>query len=307
MNVPVLTLLPGDSFAPAPANWPVHDISADQAQVLAKLQAKIDLAFVAKSTGNTTDAARNDELLAWCDTRCLVRYLKATKFHLDQAIERLAITLKWRFEYAPDKITADEVAPEAETGKSFLSGFARDGRPVWYMRPHMENTKTHDRQLRFTCYNLEKAIALMPEGRESVVIVIDYEHINRHNSVPFSVAREFLHTMSSHYPERLGVSLMVNASWYFSVVLKLLSPFIDSVTMAKLKLVKTAHMASAGPVADEMTPEAINAKKQTFSGNHADARLFVQPKYLLQEYGGNFGWSWDFASYWSALAAVQKH
>ncbi|OQR93983.1 hypothetical protein ACHHYP_01980 [Achlya hypogyna] len=304
VNVPVFELLPGDAFAPAPANWPVHDISADHAEMLKKLQAKVDLAFVAKATGNATDEARNLELLAWCDARCLVRYLKATKFHFDQTIDRLAVTLKWRYEYAPDKITADEVAPEAETGKSFLSGFSRDGRPVWYMRPDKENTKTHDRQLRFTCYNMEKAIALMQPGRESVVIVIDYEHINRHNSVPFGVAREFLHTMSTHYPERLGMCLMVNAGWYFSVALKLLSPFIDHVTMAKLKLAKTAHMATAGPIPDDLSPDALEAKKKQFSGNNTDVRLFVQPKYLLQEYGGAFTWSWDFSRYWTALSAV---
>ncbi|OQR81741.1 hypothetical protein THRCLA_11450, partial [Thraustotheca clavata] len=258
-------------------------------------------------TGNSTDAARNAELLAWCDTRCLVRYLKATKFNLDQSLERLAATLKWRFEYAPDNITPEEVAPEADTGKSFLSGFSRDGRPVWYMRPAKQNTTTHDRQLRFTCFNMEKAIALMKPGIESVVIVADHENINSKNSVPFSVARDFLTTMSTHYPERLGICILVNASWYFPVALRLLSPFIDNVTLAKLKFAKTSQMQSSTTIPDEMTTQALEEKKQSFSGSNTDVRLYVQPKYLLEDYCGNFKWTWDYPAYWSAISAIENN
>jgi hypothetical protein len=100
---------------------------------------------------------------------------QASKFNVTHAIERLQTTIKWRFEYAPDKISADEVAPEANTGKSFLSGFDRLGRPVWYLAPAKENTKTFDRQLRFTAFNVEQAIKLMSEGVESILIVVDYQ------------------------------------------------------------------------------------------------------------------------------------
>lgn len=58
----------------------------------------------------------------WCTDPCLVRYLKATKWDVDQAIDRLINTLTWRREYRPDHIDPEEVAPEAETGKEIISG-----------------------------------------------------------------------------------------------------------------------------------------------------------------------------------------
>ena len=59
------------------------------------------------------------------DTRqsyeCLLRYLRATKWDANAAIERLEGTLKWRREYGIyDKITPEHVEPEVG-GRTFFN------------------------------------------------------------------------------------------------------------------------------------------------------------------------------------------
>ena len=51
-------------------------------------------------------------------------------------------------------ISADEVKPEAETGKILLNGFDNDGRPILYLRPGRENTKESPRQIRHLVFHM---------------------------------------------------------------------------------------------------------------------------------------------------------
>lgn len=61
---------------------------------------------------------------------------------------------KQRRDYKPDLIPADEVKPEAETGKLLLNGFDNEGRPILYLRPGKENTKESPRQIRHLVFHM---------------------------------------------------------------------------------------------------------------------------------------------------------
>ena len=102
------------------------------------------------------------------------RYMRASKWNLRDAENRLKATLEWRREYKPDLIPPDEVKIEGETGKMLvhvtqylslragsliqlhriISGFDNDGRPIIYMRPGRENTQKSPRQLRYLVWCL---------------------------------------------------------------------------------------------------------------------------------------------------------
>lgn len=45
------------------------------------------------------------------------RYMRASKWKMDNAKQRIKGTLEWRREYKPELILESDVSPEAETGK----------------------------------------------------------------------------------------------------------------------------------------------------------------------------------------------
>ncbi|KAJ3270319.1 hypothetical protein HDV01_000384 [Terramyces sp. JEL0728] len=234
--------------------------------------------------------AQSDLEREWLDRGCLTRYLKATKWDLPKSIERLEKTLEWRREYKPDEITAENVEEEAITGKQIISGFDKCGRPILYLIPARENTKTYDRQLRYTVYNLEKVIKMMPEGVETFCILVDYQDLSVMTAPPLSVSKKFLEIFGNHYPERMHISFIVNPSWYIWVFFKLIKPFIDPVTAAKLHFVGQNQ-----------------SKKEDGMGGYVELTDYIDEHMLLKNYGGTHDWDWDFEYYWIAKMKQRKN
>ena len=78
----------------------------------------------------------HDEILEFCTDVCLVRYLRARQWNVDKAEKMLRETIKWRAEFRPDCITAEEIRVELENeGKMYVFGKDKSHRPVIVMRP----------------------------------------------------------------------------------------------------------------------------------------------------------------------------
>ncbi|KAJ1567037.1 hypothetical protein HK405_007410 [Cladochytrium tenue] len=261
----------------------------------------------------------------WADTRCILRYLRATKWDTEAAVARLRATLQWRREYRPTEIPASEVEPEAVTGKEFFTGFDRQGRPILYLVPANENTKTYDRQLRFVVYNLERGALLMPPGVEQFSLVIDFENISMFSGTPVSVSKKFLEVLGSHYPERLGLAFMVNPSWYLWVFFRLIRPFLDPVTKSKIHFVslvrqRALNAASSnsnstgsinggesedgGPSDADTTPAGQATEQGT--GGWTNIHSYIDPDQLLEDYGGAVPFKFLHRVYWKHLTSFVR-
>ncbi|CAG8528065.1 1585_t:CDS:2 [Paraglomus occultum] len=225
-----------------------------------------------------------DSEKAWANEACLQRYLRASKWHLDEAMERIKYSLEWRRTYKPEHIDPKEVEPESVTGKMHINGFDKHGRPIIYLRPGRENTKAGPGQVRHVVFYFESAIRLMPEGTENIVVLIDFHGASARTSPGIGIAKEFMHVLSSHYPEQLGLALVVNAPWYFWVFFRLISPFIDPVTKAKIKFV-----------------DLNDGTKAANGGQWTTLDQFISQDMLEREYGGNNAFEYHHETYWSAL------
>jgi hypothetical protein len=200
----------------------------------------------------------------------LARYLRASKWKLDEARKRIKGTIEWRREFKPELIPPDEVKIEAATGKIILTGFDVDGRPIIYMRPGRENTETSPRQLRHLVYILERAKDLMPPGQESLMIIVDYKSTTLRTNPSISVARKVLTILQHHYVETLGRALVVNLPTILSFFYKGIAPFLDPVTRDKMRF---------NPDLFELIPR-----------EHLDA-----------DFGGEYRFEFDHEAYWSQL------
>ena len=168
----------------------------------------------------------------WLTRECLLRYLRATKWHQKEASKRLLETLTWRREYGTDELTAEHISPENETGKQIIVGYDKQTRPCHYLNPGRQNTEPSPRQVQHLVYMLERVIDIMPPQQEKLALLINFKSSkSRTNTAPgIGQAREVLHILQTHYPERLGKALIINGdlSISFDDLRTMLTLFISS-------------------------------------------------------------------------------
>lgn len=155
-----------------------------------------------------------DEQL-WLTRECLLRFLRATKWHEKEAAKRLQETLTWRRDYGVESLTADYISPENETGKQIILGFDKEARVCQYLNPGRQNTEPSPRQVEHLVYMVERVIDLSPPGQETLSLLINFKQgkSSRSNTAPgIGQGREVLNILQTHYPERLGRALVVNGT-----------------------------------------------------------------------------------------------
>lgn len=206
---------------------------------------------------------------------CLLRYLRATKWHIDQAETRLRETLSWRREYGIEKHTADYISPEQETGKQVITGFDINGRPCLYLFPSRQNTERTPRQIHHLVYDLERLVDLMPPGQETCALLINFNETKSGQGATLSQGRETMYILQNHYPERLGRALVTQLPWYIKGFFTLITPFIDPNTREKIKF-------------------------------NEDMTKHVPAVQLLKECGGEVEMKYDHSQYWPALNALAE-
>lgn len=207
---PLKTPTPEPSSTSRPKQQPA--LTAEQQQkydwLLAQAKSWTEVPSTAGKAGPLTDAER-----FWLTRDCLLRYLRATKWDQRDAEKRLLDTLTWRREYGvEDVLTWEHISPENETGKQFLVGFDKEGRPCHYLNPGRQNTDVSPRQNQHFIFMLERVIELMPAGVETIALLINFKQSKsrKYTAPGIGQGRDVLHMLQTHYPERLGKALIIN-------------------------------------------------------------------------------------------------
>ncbi|GAC74906.1 phosphatidylinositol transfer protein PDR16 and related proteins [Moesziomyces antarcticus T-34] len=204
----------------------------------------------------------------------MIRYLRATKWDVASAKKRLTETIAWRREYGVDGLKAEDLEPEAMTGKETILGYDNKGRPLHYMHPSRNTTDETPRQMQYAVWILERAIDLMPPGVEMLALLINFGGKKR-NPTSISNAKLMLYILQNHYVERLGIALCINVPWIFKAFWNAIYPFIDPVTKGKCKF-------------DEAIKDEVpNAQ-------------------LATDFGGLLDFPYDHESYWPQLVKLTE-
>lgn len=227
-----------------------------------------------------------DDEKSWLTRECFLRYLRATKWVVNDAIARIEGTLAWRREFgiaanfdADNKVNGTLTGPENETGKEVILGYDNSARPCLYLKPGRQNTKTSQRQVQHMVYMLEKVIDYMPPGQDSLALLIDFKASpvgTQSNKIPpVSTGRQVLHILQTHYPERLGKALLTNIPWLGWTFLKIIHPFIDPLTREKL-------------VFDQPFPD------------------YVPTSQLDKDFGGKVNFEYEHEKYWGHMISIAE-
>ncbi|ERF76475.1 hypothetical protein EPUS_06137 [Endocarpon pusillum Z07020] len=227
------------------------------------------------SAKGATKSAITDTERMFLTRECLRRYLRATKWDKGDAEARLMATLVWRREYGVEKLTADYISNENETGKQVITGYDINSRPCHYLVPSRQNTKGSEKQIQHLVFMLERVIDLMVPGQDTLALLVNFAETKSGQGATVGQAHQSLYILQNHYPERLGRALVTNVPFMIWGFFKLITPFIDPLTREKLKF-------------------------------NEDLTQHVPPSQLLKQNGGEVEFEYDHTIYWPALSKLAE-
>ncbi|XP_071513411.1 uncharacterized protein [Panulirus ornatus] len=177
------------------------------------------------------------------DEKTLKRYLKAFQT-VDAAYEKILATNDWRREFDVASITreAPGVRRVIDTKVAvIISQYDRNGRPVMYIavRNHSIQRRNVEDMTQFIVYILEAICNKCAEdGPDNLCLVFDMKNFSM-MCMDYVVLKNLFTIMSEHYPERLGVCLILNAPFFFTACWIIIRSWMDENTNGKIKFLKS--------------------------------------------------------------------
>lgn len=171
----------------------------------------------------------------------LKRYLRAFKT-VDNAFQAILKTNKWRVEYGVASLHENKELIEKYANKARVLRH-RDiiGRPIVYIpaKNHSSNDRNIDDLTKFIVYCLEDASKkCFEEVVDNLCIVFDLNNFTL-SCMDYQVLKNLIWLLSRHYPERLGICLIINAPTFFSGCWAVIKGWLDENTAGKVTFVNS--------------------------------------------------------------------
>eukprot|EP01118_Nematostelium_gracile_P016428 TRINITY_DN6803_c0_g1_i1.p1 TRINITY_DN6803_c0_g1~~TRINITY_DN6803_c0_g1_i1.p1 ORF type:complete len:250 (-),score=74.53 TRINITY_DN6803_c0_g1_i1:10-759(-) len=207
----------------------VHTLSEKESTNLEALKEKI-----------YDDMKLSDQEKAWLDDPCFLRYLRARDLDVSKAETMLKESLEWRRQMKPHEIKTEDVKNVMDMATMYMSGHDKEHRPIIYMKPGATNPYPSEERVKYLVYMLETAISTMDakDGVEKMTWLLDFgEYKRAADAESKQTSKTSMHILQNHYPERLGLAVIINSPWYFSWLFTIISPFLHANTKKKIKWV----------------------------------------------------------------------
>ncbi|KAJ1817221.1 hypothetical protein LPJ56_004116 [Coemansia sp. RSA 2599] len=201
----------------------------------------------------------------------LLRFLRARKWHVDDAVDMLLKCLRWRIDEELDRVVWEGEGPLnlglMRRGIAAVHKTDRIGQPVIHMIVRLNDPKAQppEEMVKYTVYLMEVARVVLHPPAEKISMLFDVTDISLSN-VDWSFIRTFLHYLEHYYPECLGLVLIYNASWLFNGLWKLIRPMLDPVVASKVH----------------------------FLGSMEEIKQFVDPRNLPKHLGGTDDFAYEY-------------
>ncbi|CAI7576752.1 unnamed protein product [Penicillium glandicola] len=221
----------------------------------------------------------------------LLRFLRARKWDVGKAFSMMASNILWRKEVEIDEeilprgeeyaleqsrsftVTSKEKKEGADfinqlkTGKGFLHGIDRDGRPVVYVRVkiHKPGAQSEEALERYIVHVIESTRLVLAPPVETATVVFDMTGFGLSN-MEYPPVKFILKCFEANYPESLGQLLIHNAPWIFSGIWKLIHGWMDPIVASKVH----------------------------FTRSVADLDKFIPRNKIPKEFSGDENWSYKY-------------
>ncbi|CAM1292375.1 Uncharacterised protein g424 [Pycnogonum litorale] len=171
----------------------------------------------------------------------LRRFLRAFQ-DVDSAFQAIIKSNKWRKEYGVTLLNdKDPVIQKYREKKNALVMKHRDmeGRPIIYIpaKNHNVNERNIDELTKFIVYVLEEACKKCFEDViDNLCIVFDLKEFSL-SCMDYQFVKNLIWLLSKHYPERLGICVIINYPSLFSGCWSVIRGWLSDVTANKVQFV----------------------------------------------------------------------
>ncbi|QPG73485.1 hypothetical protein FOA43_000796 [Brettanomyces nanus] len=184
----------------------------------------------------------------------ILRFVRARKWDVDNAMVMLTNTMKWRcYEGKPDQIMINgELGCQKDgkegfmyqmrVGKCLVHGHDRKGRPLANVRArlHHSSDQTTEEIEMYTMMVIETARLMLTEPVDTCDIVFNLSGMTMSN-MDYGAVSYMVKCFEAHYPECLGILFVHKAPWIFSGIWKIIKNWLDPVVASKIVFTNTVE------------------------------------------------------------------
>lgn len=205
-----------------------HHGSEDEDAALAELQQRI------REAGS--------EFAQWLEPRWedkLRRVLRARDHDLDAAYLMWHNLAKWRAEFGPDRLTEEDAKWYLSKKVLVSCGRDKEGRPGTYVhgKNHVPDSSHIEDMIKTIVYLFERDVNQSVRTADGfTVLMIDANGCGLRNmdTKLFIGKNGFVHILQDYYPESLKLCMILNGTWLFKMMWKVVAPFLNEKTRKKV-------------------------------------------------------------------------
>ncbi|KAI4165099.1 MAG: hypothetical protein LQ342_001376 [Letrouitia transgressa] len=220
----------------------------------------------------------------------LLRFLRARKWDVHNALVMLIATMKWRLSdmrvdedimkkgeagaladsknsNAAVKREGNDFLAQLRLGKSFLHGTDKAGRPICFVRVrlHRQGEQTEASLERYTVYVIETARLVLARPVDTAAVLFDMTGFSMAN-MDYTPVKFMIKCFEANYPESLGVVLVHKSPWIFQSIWNIIKGWLDPVVASKVH----------------------------FTKNLEELEQFVEKSHIIKELGGDDPWEYQY-------------
>ena len=198
------------------------------------------------------------------------RFIAAEKGDIESARKRYAITLQWRAEMGMDHIITDPHPNFTVIKKNYPHFYhlrGRNNEPCYYEKPPEINLKALRaagvgmddllRHFALTCEFMWTLIEPSEDGKSIYIIDLSGMGMRDFAGEVVDFVKKTSAFTAAHYPERSGNIFVINVPSWFSIIWKTVSPWIDPVTVKKIKILGYGEAAITKALVEKIPIENI--------------------------------------------------
>ncbi|KAI9830613.1 MAG: hypothetical protein M1838_005785 [Thelocarpon superellum] len=192
----------------------------------------------------------------------LLRFLRARKWDIDEALVMLVAAMHWRSTEmhvdddvikngdaaaveqckstdAAEKKEGEDFLTHLRLGKSYLHGTDKAGRPMCIVRVHLheKGAQTETSLERFTVHTIETARFLLDPPVDTACLIFDMTGFSMAN-MDYGPVRFMIKCFEANYPESLGVVVVHKSPWVFQGIWTIIKGWLDPVVASKVHFTK---------------------------------------------------------------------